>query len=254
MGRYGVIEGISRPPARSASSDCAAVMRSGASSADAISRSAPWARSAAGPMAPLAIERIVTTSPGGMVGGAGAPAGSTPNAAQIAMPQERTSARRSLCDGAPRTAAAGWPVRRTSPLPVTRIAAAPNPPIAIPASCRAATPESTAAPRAAAAGGVRGPRERIVPKGVPSFGSTATQIPLGSVPQARTGASEGWRCSASLWMRGTAAAASAAGALISWTTAALPFFRTAFQPWPAPGATSSISFGFGSLSGITGAW
>src|SRR5438876_8650556 len=57
-------------------------------------------------MAPLAIERIVTTSPGAMFAGAGAPAGSTPKAAQTAMPQERTSARRSLCDGAARTAAA----------------------------------------------------------------------------------------------------------------------------------------------------
>jgi len=47
-------------------------------------------------MAPLAIERIVTTSPGAMFGGAGAPAGSTPKAAQTAMPDERTSARRSL--------------------------------------------------------------------------------------------------------------------------------------------------------------
>jgi hypothetical protein len=101
------MEGISRPPARSASSDWAAVMRSGASKAAAISRSAPCARSAAGPIAPLAIERMVTTNPGGMLGGAGAPAGSTPNAAQIAIPHERTSARRSLCDGAPRTAAAG---------------------------------------------------------------------------------------------------------------------------------------------------
>jgi hypothetical protein len=58
-------------------------------------------------MAPLAIDRMVTTRPGGMLGGAGAPAGSTPNAAQIAMPLDRTSARRSLCDGAPRTAPAG---------------------------------------------------------------------------------------------------------------------------------------------------
>ncbi len=58
-------------------------------------------------MAPLAIDRIVTTSPGGMLAGAGAPAGSTPKAAQTAIPDERTSARRSLCDGAPRTAAAG---------------------------------------------------------------------------------------------------------------------------------------------------
>jgi hypothetical protein len=47
-------------------------------------------------MAPLAIDRIVTTSPGGTLGGAGAPAGSTPNAAQTAIPHERTSARRSL--------------------------------------------------------------------------------------------------------------------------------------------------------------
>src|SRR6266852_3782660 len=66
--------GISRPPALNASSACDAVARSGASKAEAISRSAPWARSAAGPIAPLAIERIVTTSPGGMFGGAGAPA------------------------------------------------------------------------------------------------------------------------------------------------------------------------------------
>ncbi len=229
-------------------------MRSGASSAAAISRSAPCARSAAGPIAPLAIERMVTTRPGGMLGGAGAPAGSTPNAAQIAIPHERTSARRSLCDGAPRTAAAGCPVRRTSPFPVTRMAEAPNPPIAMPASCRAATPESTAAPSAAAAGGVSGPRERIVPNGVPSFGSTATQMPLGSVPHASTGASAGCRWSASRWMRGTAAAASAAGAEISWITTALPPLSVAFHPWPAPGATSSISFGLGSLSGISGAW
>jgi len=51
-------------------------------------------------------------------------------------------------------------------------------------------------------------------------------------------------------MRGTAAVASAGGTGISWTTAALPFLSTAFQPWPAPGATSSISFGLGSDSGI----
>jgi hypothetical protein len=107
LGRKGVIGGISRPPARVASSVCAAVIRSGASNADAISRSAPCARSAAGPIAPLAIERIVTTRPGGMFGGAGAPAGSTPKAAQIAIPLDRTSARRSLWDGAPRTAPAG---------------------------------------------------------------------------------------------------------------------------------------------------
>jgi hypothetical protein len=78
-----------------ASSDWAAVARSGASSAAAISRSAAWALSAEGPIAPDAIERIVTTNPGGMFGGAGAPAGSTPKAAHTAMPQERTSARRS---------------------------------------------------------------------------------------------------------------------------------------------------------------
>jgi hypothetical protein len=47
-------------------------------------------------MAPLAIDRMVTTRPGGTFGGAGAPAGSTPNAAQTAMPLDRTSARRSL--------------------------------------------------------------------------------------------------------------------------------------------------------------
>src|SRR5205823_9339139 len=85
-GRNGVIAGTSRPPARVASSDWAAICRSGASSAAAISRSAPCARSADGPMAPLAIDRIVTTSPGGMFAGAGAPAGSTPNAAQTAIP------------------------------------------------------------------------------------------------------------------------------------------------------------------------
>ncbi|HEV8675500.1 MAG TPA: hypothetical protein VGX21_15745, partial [Methylomirabilota bacterium] len=60
-GRKGVIGGSSRPPARVASSDCACIWRSGASSAAAISRSAPWARSAEGPMAPLAIDLIVTT-------------------------------------------------------------------------------------------------------------------------------------------------------------------------------------------------
>ncbi|MEA2644174.1 MAG: hypothetical protein QOG08_1200, partial [Chloroflexota bacterium] len=87
-GRKGVIGGTSRPPARVASSACDAFIRSGESSAAAISRSAPWARSAAGPMAPLAIDRIVTTRPGGMFGGAGAPAGSTPKAAQIAIPLE----------------------------------------------------------------------------------------------------------------------------------------------------------------------
>jgi hypothetical protein len=198
LGRKGVTLGISRPPARSASSDCAATWRSGASIAAAISRSALCARSAAGPMAPLAIERIVTTRPGGMFGGAGAPAGSTPNAAHTAMPAERTSARRSLCAGAPRTAAAGCPASRTSPLSVTRTAVAPKPPIATPASCSAATPDSTAAPRAAAAGGVSGPRERIVLSGVPSLGSTATQMPLGSVPHASTGESAGCLCSASL--------------------------------------------------------
>ena len=95
-GRKGVIAGTSRPPARVASSDCAATSRSGASSAAAISRRAPWARSADGPIAPLAMERMVTTSPGGMLAGAGAPAGSTPKAAHTAMPQDRTSARRSL--------------------------------------------------------------------------------------------------------------------------------------------------------------
>jgi hypothetical protein len=80
------------------------------------------------------MERIVTTSPGGMLGGAGAPDGSTPNAAHTAMPHERTSARKSLCAGAPRTAAAGWPASLTSPFPVTRIAEALKPPIAMPAS------------------------------------------------------------------------------------------------------------------------
>jgi hypothetical protein len=133
--------GISRPPALSASSDCDVTARSGDRSADAISRNAPWARSAAGPMAPLAIERIVTTRPGGMFGGAGAPAGSTPNAAHMAMPLERTSALRSLCEGAPRAAAIGWPESLTSPLPFTRTAEAPNPPIEIPASCSADTPD-----------------------------------------------------------------------------------------------------------------
>src|SRR5229473_3172007 len=54
----------------------------------------------------------------------------------------------------------------------------------MPASCRAATPDRTAAPSAAAAGGVSGPRDRIVPSGVPSFGSTATQMPLGSLARA----------------------------------------------------------------------
>src|SRR5256884_444740 len=151
-GRKGVIGGSLRPPARVASSDCAAISRSGERSPADISRSAAWARSADGPMAPLAIERMVTTRPGAMFGGAGAPAGSTPKAAQTAMPHERTSARRSLCDGAPRTAAAGC--------------------------------------------------------------------------------------------------ASAGGTGISCTTAGFPLRRTAFQPCPAPGATSSISFGFGSDSGI----
>jgi hypothetical protein len=195
FGRKGVIGGISRPPERSASSDWAATWRSGASSADAISRRALCARSAEGPIAPLAMERIVTTRPGGMFGGAGAPAGSTPKAAHTAMPHERTSARRSLCDGAPRTAAAGCPARRTSPLEVTRTAAALNPPKATPVSCSAATPESTDRPSAAAAGGVKGPRVRIVPSGVPSLGSTATQMPLLSVPHASTGDRAGWRCS-----------------------------------------------------------
>ena len=130
-----------------------------------------------------------------MFGGAGAPAGSTPNAAQTAMPPERTSARRSLCEGAPRTAAAGWPAILTSPFEVTLTAVAPKPPIAIPASCSAATPDSTAVPRAAAAGGVSGPRERIEPREVPSFGSTATQTPCWSVPHARTGERAGWRWS-----------------------------------------------------------
>ena len=170
-------------------------MRSGDSSADAISRRAPWARSAAGPMAPLAIERMVTTSPGGMFGGAGAPAGSTPKAAQIAMPLDRTSARRSLWDGAPRTAAVGWPESLTSPLPFTRTAEAPNPPIEMPASCRADTPDNNPAPSAAAAGGVSGPRDRMVPNGTPSLGSTATHKPFGSVPQARIGDRAGCRCS-----------------------------------------------------------
>ena len=249
-GKNGVIAGTSRPPARVASSDCAAIWRSGASSAAAISRRAPWARSADGPMAPLAIDRIVTTSPGGMLAGAGAPAGSTPNAAQTAIPQDRTSARRSLCEGAPRTAAAGWPANLTSPFEVTRTAVAPKPPIAMPASCKAATPESTAAPRAAAAGGVSGPRVKIEPSGVPSLGSTATQRPLLSIPQARTGDRAGCRCSKRRCMRGTDAVASAGGTGISCTTAGLPLLRTAFQPWPAPGATSSISLGFGSDSGI----
>ena len=193
---------------------------------------------------------MVTTSPGEMFGGAGAPAGSTPKAAHTAMPHDRTSARRSLCEGAPRTAAAGCPASRTSPLVVTRTAAAPNPPRAIPASCSAATPESTAAPRAAAAGGVKGPRDRIEPRGVPSLGSTATHTPFWSEPHARTGDRAGWRCSYRRWRRGTAAVASAGGTGISCTTAAFPFLRTAFQPWPAPGPTSSISFGFGSESGI----
>ena len=254
FGRNGVIDGISRPPARVASSACEAVMRSGASSAEAISLSAPCARSAAGPIAPLAIERIVTTRPGGMFGGAGAPAGSTPKAAQIAMPLERTSARRSLCEGAPRTAPAGCPASLTSPFPLTRTDAAPKPPIAMPASCSAATPESRAAPSAAAAGGVSGPRERMVPSGTPSLGSTATHRPFGSVPQARTGERAGCRWSNSLWMRGTAPAASAAGTGISCMTTDFPFLRTAFQPWPTPGSTSSISLGLGSLSGIWGPW
>jgi hypothetical protein len=143
------------------------------------------------------MERIVTTRPGGMLGGAGAPAGSTPKAAQTAMPHERTSARRSLWEGAPRTAAAGCPAILTSPFAFTRIAEAAKPPIAIPASCSAATPESTAAPSAAAAGGVSGPRESIVASGVPSLGSTATQMPLVSVPQASTGERAGWLWSAS---------------------------------------------------------
>jgi hypothetical protein len=85
-------------------------------------------------MAPLAIDLIVTTRPGGTFGGAGAPAGSTPNAAHTAIPHDLTSARRSLWEGAPRTAAAGWPASRTSPLLVMRTADAPKPPIAIPAS------------------------------------------------------------------------------------------------------------------------
>jgi hypothetical protein len=198
VGRKGVALGISRPPARSASSDCEATARSGARNAAAISRRAAWARSAAGPIAPLAMERMVTTRPGGMLGGAGAPAGSTPKAAQTAIPHERTSARRSLCAGAPRTAAAGCPAILTSPLPVTLTAVAPKPPIAMPASWSAATPDSTAAPSAAAAGGVSGPRESIVLSGVPSLGSTATQMPFGSVPHASTGDSAGCRCSASL--------------------------------------------------------
>jgi NAD-dependent dihydropyrimidine dehydrogenase PreA subunit len=54
-------------------------------------------------------------------------------------------------------------------------------------------------------------------------------------------------------MRGTAPAASAAGTGISCTTTDFPFLSTAFQPWPAPGSTSSISLGLGSLSGIRGA-
>ncbi len=193
LGTNEAASGISRPLARVASSACAATARSGARRAAAISRKAPCARSAAGPIAPLAIERMVTTRPGGTLGGAGAPAGSTPNAAHTAMPEDRTSARRSLCEGAPRTAAAGCPASLTSPFPVIRIADAPNPPIAMPASCSAATPDSTAAPSAAAAGGVSGPRDRSVESGVPSFGSTATQMPLGSVPHARTGESAGCR-------------------------------------------------------------
>jgi len=253
-GRNGVAAGTSRPPARVASSDCAAIWRSGASKGAAISRSAPCALSADGPMAPLAIDRMVTTRPGGMFAGAGAPAGSTPKAAQTAMPQERTSARRSLWEGAPRTAAAGCPANRTSPFEFTRTAVAPKPPIAIPVSCRAATPESTAAPRAAAAGGVIGPRARIELNGVPSLGSTATQIPLASVPQASTGERAGCRCSKRRCRRGTAAVASACGTGISCTTAGFPLLRTAFQPWPTPGAMSSISLGFGSDSGINGAW
>ena len=196
-GRKDGIAGTSLPPARVASSDWAAICLSGASSGAAISRRAPWARSADGPIAPLAIERIVTTRPGGMLGGAGDPAGSTPNAAQTAIPHDRTSARRSLCDGAPRAAAAGCPARRTSPFGVTRTAVAPNPPIAMPVSWSAATPDSTAAPSAAAAGGVNGPRPRIELSGVPSFGSTATQIPLTSVPHASTGDSAGCRRSKS---------------------------------------------------------
>jgi hypothetical protein len=249
-GRKGVTGGISRPPERSASSDSAATSRSGASRADAISRRPFCARSAEGPMAPLAIERMVTTRPGGMFGGAGAPDGSTPNAAQTAIPQERTSARKSLCEGAPRTAAAGCPAILTSPFDVTRTADALKPPIAMPVSCSAATPERTAAPNAAAAGGVRGPRVRIVPSGVPSFGSTATQTPVLSVPHPRTGESAGCGWSKRRCRRGTAAAASAGGTGISWTTTCLPFLRTAFQPWPAPGPTSSINLGFGSVSGI----
>jgi hypothetical protein len=198
VGRNAVTSGVSRPLALVASSAWAATARSGASRAAAISRRAPWARSAAGPMAPLAMDLIVTTRPGGTFGGAGAPAGSTPNAAHTAMPLDRTSALRSLCDGAPRTAAAGWPASLTSPLPVMRTADAPKPPIAIPASCSAATPERTAAPSAAAAGGVRAPRDRSVDSGVPSLGSTATQMPFGSVPQASTGERAGCLWSASL--------------------------------------------------------
>jgi len=249
-GRNGVIGGTSRPPARVASSDWAAISRSGESIAAAISLNAPWARSAEGPIAPLAMDRMVTTSPGAMFGGAGAPAGSTPNAAQTAMPHDLTSARRSLWEGAARTAAAGWPASLTSPLVVTRTAVAPKPPIAMPASCSAATPERTPAPRVAAAGGVSGPRERIDERGVPSLGSTATQTPFGSVPHASTGESAGWRWSKRRWRRGTAAVASAGGTGISCTTAGLPLLRTAFQPWPAPGPMSSISFGLGSDSGI----
>src|SRR5260370_847727 len=48
-------------------------------------------------------------------------------------------------------------------------------------------------------------------------------------------------------MRGTAAAASAAGAGISWITTAFAFLCVAVQPWPAPGATSSRRFGLVSL-------
>jgi len=201
-------------------------------------------------MAPLAIERIVTTRPGAMSDGAGAPDGSTPNAAQMAMPQERTSARRSLCDGAPRTAAAGWPAILTSPLSVILTAVASKPPMAMPASCSVPTPERTAAPSAAAAAGVKRPRLRIVLKGTPSLGSTATHTPVVSVPHAQTGDSDGCRRSASRCRRGAAAAASAGGTGISCTTTGRPFLSTAFQPWPEPGATGSNGFGLGSLSGI----
>ena len=201
-------------------------------------------------MAPLAIERMVTTRPGGSSAGAGAPAGSTPNAEQIAMPHERTSARRSPWLGAPRTAATGCPARRASPLAVRRTAVASNPPIATPASCSAATPDSNDVPRAAAACGVKRPLASTVLRGVPSLGSTAIHTPLASVPHASTGESDGWGCSARRWMRGTAAAAAAGGTGISCTTTCLPLLSTAFQPCADPAGIDSSGFGFGSDSGM----